>query len=176
MNLSSVLVAVAAFSVSAAAFAAEPHNDDHSAMANGHVGDPAKADRTINIVMYDNYFDPESLSIKPGETVRFVVENQGNLVHEFNIGTASSHEAHQKEMMMMVQHGVIQGGKLNHDRMQMDMGHGQTMMHDEPGSVLLEPGQTQELVWQFPEQGSLEFACNVPGHYQAGMYGEITLK
>jgi uncharacterized cupredoxin-like copper-binding protein len=28
-------------------------------------------------------------------------------------------------------------------------------------------------VWTFTEKADLEFACNVPGHYQAGMYGDI---
>ena len=52
------------------------------------------------------------------------------------------------------------------------MGHG---MHDEPNSVLLEPGKSAEIVWKFPEHAELEFACNVPGHYDAGMQGPIKL-
>ncbi len=32
---------------------------------------------------------------------------------------------------------------------------------------------SQEVIWTFSEKGSIEFACNVPGHYQAGMYGEV---
>jgi uncharacterized cupredoxin-like copper-binding protein len=102
-----------------------------------------------------------------------VVENKGNLVHEFNIGTPEMHETHQKEMMMMVEHGVIQGGKLNHHMMDMDMGNGHSMKHDDPNSVLLEPGQSKEVVWKFSDKGNIEFACNVPGHYQAGMYGDV---
>jgi len=43
--------------------------------------------RSITVEMYDNYYEPEEISVKPGETVRFVVENKGNLVHEFNVGT-----------------------------------------------------------------------------------------
>ena len=107
---------------------------------------------------------------------RFVVENKGNLVHEFNVGTPDMHEAHQEEMMMMVEHGVIQGGKLNHDMMNMDMGNGHSMKHDDPNSVLLEPGQSKEVVWKFSDKGNIEFACNVPGHYQAGMYGEVNFE
>jgi uncharacterized cupredoxin-like copper-binding protein len=76
-------------------------------------------------------------------------------------------------MMMMVEHGVIQGGKLNHDMMEMDMGEGQSMKHDDPNSVLLEPGQSTEIVWTFSEKGNIEFACNIPGHYQSGMYGNV---
>lgn len=102
-----------------------------------------------------------------------MVENKGDLVHEFNIGTADTHEAHQEEMQMMVEHGVLKGDHIDHDMMKMDMGDGQTMEHDDPNSVLMEPGETQEIVWTFTEATDLEFACNVPGHYQAGMVGDI---
>ena len=78
--------------------------------------------------------------------------------------------------MMMVEHGVIQGGKLNQDMMNMDMGNGKAMKHDDPNSVLLEPGQSKEVIWKFSDKGNIEFACNVPGHYQAGMYGEISFE
>jgi uncharacterized cupredoxin-like copper-binding protein len=52
------------------------------------------------------------------------------------------------------------------------MGHG---MHNEPNSLLLEPGKSGEIIWKFPKHAKLEFACNVPGHYDAGMMGEIKL-
>ena len=95
---------------------------------------------------------------------------------EFNIGTPSMHEGHQKEMMKMVEHGVIQGDKLNRDMMNMDMEDGKTMKHDDPNSVLLEPGQSKEVVWKFTEKADIEFACNVPGHYQSGMYGDVNFE
>jgi uncharacterized cupredoxin-like copper-binding protein len=60
--------------------------------------------------------------------------------------------------------------------MNMDMGNGQTMKHDDPNSVLLEPGESKEIVWTFPEKADVEFACNVPGHYQSGMYGDVNFK
>ena len=81
-----------------------------------------------------------------------------------------------KEMMMMVEHGAIQGDKINMDNMNMDMGDGKPMKHDDPNSVLLEPGQSKEVVWKFSEESNIEFACNVPGHYQAGMYGDVNFK
>ncbi len=96
-------------------------------------------------------------------------------MHEFNIGTAASHAEHAPTMQMMVDHGVIEGGKINHETakaMQASMGHG---MHDEPNSALLVPGKTAELIWAFPDRGDIEFACNVPGHYDAGMVIETTI-
>jgi uncharacterized cupredoxin-like copper-binding protein len=86
------------------------------------------------------------------------------------------HAAHQDEMMMMVEHGIIQGDTLNREMMKMDMGNGHTMEHDDPNSVLLEPGKTAEIVWTFGESADLEFACNVPGHYDAGMVGQIDIQ
>lgn len=127
----------------------------------------------MEIVLTDNRYDPEKVSVAIGETIRFVLRNQGQLVHEFNIGTAAMHAAHQKEMMMMVEHGVLEADRINHDRMKMDMGGGKTMEHDDPNSVLLEPGKTGEVIWKFSEKADIEFACNVPGHYEAGMVGEF---
>jgi len=172
MHTSKFLVAGVALSMSASALAAGAHGGGHGA-SSGEPGKASEAGRTITVEMYDNYYEPEAIEVKPGETVRFVVENKGNLVHEFNIGTPEMHETHQKEMMMMVEHGVIQGGKLNHHMMDMDMGNGHSMKHDDPNSVLLEPGQSKEVVWKFSDKGNIEFACNVPGHYQAGMYGDV---
>jgi len=175
MNASKFLVIAAVMSMPAATFAAGADGHGHG-MASGEPGKASQASRTINVEMYDNYYEPEMIDVEPGETVRFVVENKGNLVHEFNIGTPGMHDAHQKEMKMMVEHGVIQGGQIHHDMMNMDMGNGHSMKHDDPNSVLLEPGESQEVVWTFSDKGNVEFACNVPGHYQAGMYGEINFK
>ncbi|PHQ73188.1 cupredoxin domain-containing protein [Marinobacter sp.] len=175
MNASKLIVAVAAMSMSAVTLAAGAHGGGHGA-SSGEPGKASEASRTITVEMYDNYYEPEEITVEPGETVRFVVKNEGSLVHEFNIGTPSMHEGHQKEMMKMVEHGVIQGSKLNQDMMEMDMGDGKSMKHDDPNSVLLEPGQSKEVVWKFTDQGDIEFACNVPGHYQSGMYGEVNFK
>lgn len=177
MNASSLIVAGLVFSMSVSAFAAGTHGGGHGHGASvGEPGKTSEASRTITVEMHDNYYEPEEIRVKPGETVRFVVQNKGNLVHEFNIGTPGMHEAHQKEMRMMVEHGVIQGNKLNHDMMNMDMGNGHSMKHDDPNSVLLEPGQSREVVWTFANQGNIEFACNVPGHYQSGMYGDVNFE
>lgn len=174
MSVSKLAVVAITMSISATAFAAGAHVGGHGQGAtSGEPGKASDAERSITVQMYDNYYEPEAIAVKPGETVRFVVENKGTLVHEFNIGTPAMHESHQQEMAMMVEHGVIQGGKLNHDMMKMDMGNGHSMKHDDPNSVLLEPGESRELVWKFTAKGNIEFACNIPGHYQAGMYGDV---
>lgn len=154
--------------------------------AFGKPGKAAKADRTVEINLGDMYFEPESLEVKAGETVRFLVKNQGSLLHELNLGSAATHAEHQQEMLKMQQSGMLTPTGMNHAMGQMDhdaMGHaqpaggalehGQMMRHDDPNSVLVEPGQSAELTWTFAQATALEFACNIPGHYQAGMVGTL---
>ncbi|MEQ8335437.1 cupredoxin domain-containing protein [Nisaea sp.] len=183
MSSSNILGAVLGASLSFAlltsgpALAAGSHGGGHGMHDKkiGGPGDPAKVSRTIEITMHDNFYEPESLNIKEGETIRFVIRNAGEFVHEFNIATAAMHEAHRPEMMMMVEHGVLEPDRINHEAakaMQASMGHG---MHDEANSVLLEPSKSGEIIWTFPENAELEFACNVPGHYETGMHGTVKL-
>lgn len=127
MRITKFITAAAALSLSATAFGAGTHGHGHGHGSGAAIGEPANASeatRTVTVAMYDNYYEPETIDIQKGEVVRFVVENHGQLVHEFNIGTADMHEAHQQEMVMMVEHGVIQGGTINHQMMEMDMGAG----------------------------------------------------
>lgn len=150
------------------------HKMDHSAF--GMPGKASEASRTVEITMRDNYFEPEEIEISNGETIRFVIRNAGDLVHEFNIGDAAYHEEHGPMMQMLVDHGVLEADKINHDaakHMQASMGHG---MHSEANAVLLEPGQIGEIVWTFPDGGEIEIACNVPGHYDGGMVIEAPFK
>ncbi len=154
--------------------AAGTHGHGHMGSI-GEAGKASEVTRTINITMGDNYYEPENITIKEGETVRFIVKNTGQFVHEFNIATGKMHHAHAPEMMMMVEHGVLEPDRINWDaakKMQASMGHG---MHDEANSVLLEPGKSGEIIWKFPDHAELEFACNVPGHYESGMVGNIKL-
>jgi uncharacterized cupredoxin-like copper-binding protein len=143
------------------------------------VGEPAKASagaRTVAISLADNFYEPESVQVKAGETVRFVLKNTGELLHEFNIGTAAMHSEHQKEMAVMMEHGMITPTSINRQMMNTDhsmMAGGMTMKHDDPNSILVQPGETKELVWKFTKAVDLEFACNLPGHYEAGMVGKV---
>ncbi len=148
-------------------------------MSFGMPGKASEVSQTINVVMKDNYFDIKSIKVKAGETIRFKISNKGTFLHEFGIGTAAMHAAHQKQMMTMMDHGMIGASKINHEKMKMDHGGkgGMPMMaHNDPNSVLLEPGKSGEIIWKFTRAMKLEFACNVPGHYQSGMVGKIKFK
>ncbi|WP_205574748.1 cupredoxin domain-containing protein [Indioceanicola profundi] len=176
--LSGALFAVSTLVLIPAAMAAQGHTPGD---AVGQTAKATQATRTVEVEMGDIFYEPASIQVKPGETVRFVVKNTGELLHEFNIGTAAMHAAHQKEMAMMAEHGMLTPTGMNHDMKNMDhsnmpgMDHGAMgdMKHDDPNSVLVEPGKSAELTWTFPETTTLEFACNVPGHYEAGMVGKI---
>ncbi|WP_047303013.1 cupredoxin domain-containing protein [Pseudomonas fluorescens] len=146
----------------------------------GQPAPAAKASRSVEVVMGDMSFNPKALEIKAGETVRFVLINKGQLLHEFNLGNAAMHAEHQQEMLKMQQSGMLTPtGMQAMDHVA--MGHGSMagmdhgMRHDDPNSVLVEPGKQAELTWTFSKSGSLEFACNIPGHYQAGMVGKLTV-
>jgi uncharacterized cupredoxin-like copper-binding protein len=146
----------------------------------GQPATAAQATRSVEVVMGDMSFDPKAIEIKAGETVRFVLVNKGQLLHEFNLGDAAMHARHQQEMLQMQQSGMLMptGMKaMDHGSMAtMDHsseGHG--MKHNDPNSVLVEPGKTTELTWTFTKATNLEFACNIPGHYQAGMVGKLTV-
>ena len=177
-KITAITIASATITLGATqAWSSGSHDGGHGAKTNiGMPGKATAATRTIEINMLDNLYEPESISVKEGETVRFVIKNSGEFVHEFNIGTAAMHANHQKEMMMMVEHGVLEADKINHDMMKMDMGGGKTMEHDDPNSVLLEPGKSGEVVWTFAKASKIEFACNVPGHYDSGMMGQVKFK
>ena len=115
--------------------------------------------------------------MKGGETIRIKVRNEGDFVHEFNIGTPDMHMEHQSEMQMMTSMNVLLPDRIDRaaaKKMQASMGHG---MHNDPNSVLLEPGKSAEIIWTFPKNidVALEFGCNVPGHYESGMVGEFDL-
>jgi uncharacterized cupredoxin-like copper-binding protein len=176
-KFNSLLIGVAALAFTAAAQAAEgPAGHTHNTSA---IGEPAKATgttRTVQVKLIDNAFEPEAVKVKAGETVRFVITNAGQLLHEFNLGTAPMHAEHQKEMAMMVEHGMLTPTGVDEKMMKMDhsnMPGGHSMKHDDPNSVLVAPGEKKELVWKFSKAVDLEFACNIPGHYESGMVGKV---
>ena len=141
----------------------------------GQPASAAKATRSVEVVLGDMSFNPKTIDVKAGETVRFVLVNKGQLLHEFNLGDAAMHTRHQQEMLQMQENGMLTptGMKeMDHSAM---AGMGHAMQHDDPNSVLVAPGKTAELTWTFTKATNIEFACNIPGHYQAGMVGKLTV-
>jgi len=140
--------------------AAKGHDNSdghHVEMSAGKPGRPENASRTIYVTMKETddgamIFEPKSLEILKGETVRFVIKNAGELDHEFVL------DDHR---------GVMEHKALMEKFPEME--------HDDPNSVRLKPGRVAEIFWAFTKPGDFEFACLIPGHYDAGMKGAISL-
>jgi len=141
--------------------------------AIGTKGKASDVNKVIIVNMYDNYYEPSKIEIKKGETVKFVVKNKGELVHEFNIATKTMHLKHQPEMMMLVENEIILSDKIDKKKMMEMAKKNPSMLHSHSNSVLLSPGESADLIWKFTNSVKIEAACNVPGHYEAGMVAEI---
>lgn len=161
--------ATALMLAASAAAGASPAWADSAYETFGARGRAQDVGRTIDVVMRDNSYAPQRIEVRAGETVRFRVRNAGQLLHEFNIGTADMHAAHQREMQMMFDHGMMTATGVTE---MASMDHAR-MGHDDPNAVLVEPGRTGEVVFRFTRAAALEFACNIPGHYQSGMVGRL---
>ena len=145
-------------------------------MKIGSKGNVTDVTRVIKVVMYDNYFEPSSFQIKEGETVKFEVENAGMLVHEFNIANKMMHMKHQPEMIKMAENGILLAFSIDKEKMKKMAKMDKSMGHSHSNSVLLEPKQKGDIIWKFDNAVNIEVACNVPGHYQAGMIAKVNIK
>ncbi len=117
----------------------------------GIAGSAGEATRTIAVSMTDSMrFVPDRIEVREGETVKFVVRNDGNTLHEFVLGTEASNGEHAKLMMRFP-----------------------GMEHDEPYMAHVAARESGALIWTFNRQGEFEYACLIPGHYAAGMRGRV---
>ncbi|BAW79643.1 cupredoxin-like protein [Candidatus Nitrosoglobus terrae] len=129
------------------------HEHAHSSTA-GKPGNPDKVSQTIEITMNDQMrFIPDQISVKSGEIVKFSMKNAGKIPHEMVIGTMDELKEHAEMMHRMPD-----------------------MKHDEPNAISLAGGESGSLVWQFGKPGTVDFACLIPGHMEAGMVGKIEVK
>ena len=139
----------------------------------GEKGDPNMIDRVIKIKMYDNYYEPNFIKIKKGETIKFIIENLGEMVHEYNIGTKEMHIKHQPEMQKLIDYEIISFDKIDKIKMKKMSKIDHSLGHSHANSIMLEPKKSGEIIWKFSQNISLEMACNIPGHYESGMVGNL---
>ncbi len=119
----------------------------------GIAGDAKAVRRTITLRMNDDMrFTPSHIEVREGDTVRLRAENRGKVLHEIVLGTQA--ELAQHAQMMQKFPG---------------------MEHDEPHMAHVGAGRRGDIVWHFNRPGSFDFACLIPGHYEAGMTGTITV-
>jgi uncharacterized cupredoxin-like copper-binding protein len=152
--------------LAAGSTAALAHGDDHKASAHkfdaskvedtafGREGNPGKVSRTIKVDMADTMrFTPADVTVRRGETVRFVIRNGGKQLHETVLGTTQAIKEHAELMKKFPE-----------------------MEHADPNMAHVKPGATGEIVWQFTKAGEFQFACLQPGHYEAGMVGKVSVR
>ncbi len=161
MNFKNTLKIIALCAVLMPAISAFSHgNADHSKKNSpvkkeqtdwGIAGDAKEVKRTIQIKMTDHLrFTPDKIQVKQGETIKFVVANEGQIMHEFVIGTKKELDAHALQMVKFP-----------------------NMEHDEPYMAHLKPKTKGEVIWTFNKPGDFNFACLIAGHFQTGMVGTI---
>ncbi|UOE87424.1 copper-resistant cuproprotein CopI [Vibrio splendidus] len=175
------LIAIALMLTTATAFAEMDHSMikngemdhskmDHSMMKDGkmdhsmmnmegmsEVGMPAtgaKPDKVVHVLLSDDMkiTFKNKVDIEPNDVVQFVVMNTGKIDHEFSIGSATEQLEHREMMKNMGNHA-----------------------HDSGSTVTVKPGKAKQLLWHFHGDNNVEFACNIPGHAEAGMAKSITL-
>ncbi|RYF17412.1 MAG: plastocyanin [Comamonadaceae bacterium] len=118
----------------------------------GIAGDPKRA-RTIEVRMDDGMrFRPDRIEVREGETIRFVVRNAGGVLHEMVIGTEEELREHAALMQKFP-----------------------GMEHEEPYMTHVKPRERGAIVWNFNRPGTFQFACLLPGHYEAGMKGSLVV-
>ena len=154
--------AVLAVALGLAATAAAAHTESAKAVDYskaeekpfGKAADPKKAARTIRVDMADTMrFSPAEITVRRGDTVRFVATNRGKAMHEMVLGTMAELKEHAE---MMKKHPGME--------------------HDEPHMLHVAPGKSGEMGWRFTRAGEFFYGCLVPGHFEAGMLGRITVK
>jgi len=142
-----------------AAAGSEPagHRHDTENFSAGEPGDPEKPSRAIKVIMQEHdgkmLFAPNHVEIQKGEQIKFELYNSGELDHEFVLATAQENQKHAEAM------------KMNPE-----------MEHHDPNAARVPPKKTDEIVWNFTKSGDFEFACLIPGHRDAGMFGTVEVK
>jgi uncharacterized cupredoxin-like copper-binding protein len=155
MKISSLTAAAVALLLGTTIFAAAAHEGKN--FSAGEPGNPKKPARTVTVIMSDSdgtmRFVPGRLDVKKGEQVHFIIQNKGDLKHEFTLASVQDNNKHAELMQKYPD-----------------------MEHDDPNAKNVDPGKTAEILWRFTKAGTFEFACLIPGHREAGMHGTIAVK
>ncbi|PHY07043.1 MAG: hypothetical protein CK528_06105 [Alcaligenaceae bacterium] len=157
LKVFSTTVLVSALGAAVPAWSAGNHAGGHShgsdSQAIGQPGQASQVTRTLELAMSDSMrFSPANITVKAGETIKFVLNNIGKLKHEFVLGTDKELKEHYQQMLKFPE-----------------------MEHDEPNMVTVAPGKTGVVIWTFTQAGKVDFACLLPGHYGAGMKGSVAV-
>jgi uncharacterized cupredoxin-like copper-binding protein len=140
-----------------AALGDETHAHGAAGLAATDAGEAGRADavrRTVRVGMHDAMrFSPGVLSVRRGDTVRLLVRNHGQIMHEIVLGTPAEIEQHRLAMR-----------------------RDPAMAHGAPYMAHVAPGAQAQMLWRFSRAGTVHYACLLPGHYEAGMTGTIEVR
>lgn len=156
--MKTALIALLLAAVASPALASGSHEGGHGeAMAVGEPGKKANATQTIRVTMKETddgkmVFSPATFKVRKGQTIRFAIKNAGELDHEFVLDTHDQVMEHKAVMEKFPE-----------------------MEHDDPNAIRLAAGESGEIIWKFTNDGTFKVACLVPGHYDAGMHGDVTV-
>jgi uncharacterized cupredoxin-like copper-binding protein len=135
--------------------------DAHVTPANTPMQSALVVDRTLQVDMNDTMrFTPDLLQVAAGETLKLVVHNSGKLPHEMVLGSETALKAHAIEMKQSA-------------------GHADGHAHASGNELLalsVKPGETKEWVIRFDQTQTLQMACLIPGHFEAGMKGQVIVQ
>jgi len=121
----------------------------------GSSADPSQAKKIVRVTTADDmqFHFTEQPVLHANDVVTFVVTNSGKVPHEFSIGDEAEQKAHQEMMRKMP-----------------------NMIHEDDNTITVNPGETKEITWRFKGGSEVVFACNIPGHFEAGMLLKIRVK
>lgn len=123
-------------------------------MAHGRAGDAAKASRTVAIELTPaGSCSPASIPVKQGETLRLVAKNAARSEQHLALGTAGDLKSYAE---MVQKHPQMQASQASR--------------------IVVGPGESRELVWQFTKPGEFQLSCGVPARFDAASAGRVIVK
>lgn len=150
--LTLLLTAVALSSVAAVGCGDDDDGDQGAATTA-----PTTAAETT-ITMGDFFFDPKDVTAEAG-TVTISAPNEGKVVHELVVFKSDADPASLP----------VSGGEIDEDALAKEGSELVSEIED------VEPGATKEGSFDFTA-GKYVMFCNLPGHYEQGMYGSVTVE
>ena len=113
-------------------------------------GSPGAAqDERVVVEIEHSKFRPDHMTFAGGTTVEFVLRNTDPIDHEFILGDEAVQEVHEK------------GTEAHHGA--------------KPGEVSIPAGEERTTTFTFTDEGTLIYGCHLPGHYDFGMKGTVTV-
>jgi uncharacterized cupredoxin-like copper-binding protein len=116
-------------------------------LAGGCTAAAAPVDETVVIGIEHSRFSEARLQVEAGTTIRFVIDNDDPIPHEFIVGDERVQRVHEN------------GTERHHD--------------PRPGEISIPVLSERTTTYTFDEPGELIFGCHLPGHYRFGMRGTI---